>query len=250
MTNSADNTDSLDAFVKAVRVRLGDPHTWTRHDRFHGSLALCIIDAVQSTAAEYDKSVLTVDRYRAYRRAQGVDDVVDGARDLLRTFEQVGGSLVWSGKVGRYKMPYGDANAVRAMAIQDTAERLRALGVDTVEDLRAATADPGRHHAIRDAWLAASSTTDEVNWTYLLMLAGAPGILPGSLTSAFAADALGVAHASDAPGPRQVHALVAAAADAVETTPVELEHAVWRWELNRAAPAAIPLASTAPLAAA
>ncbi|GAA4812629.1 heme peroxidase [Tomitella cavernea] len=210
-------------------------------------MALCIIDAVQSTAAQYDKSVLTVDRYRAYRHAQGVEDVVDGARDLLRTFEQVGGSLVWSGKVGRYKMPYGDANAVRAMAIQDAAERMHAFGVDTVEDLRAAAHDTEHHRAIRDAWLSASSATDEINWAYLLMLAGAPGVLPGSLTTWFVADALGIAHASDVPGPRSVDALVTAAADAVGTTAVELEHAVWRWELNRVSPASAPYAMSAPL---
>ncbi|WP_200171980.1 heme peroxidase [Tomitella cavernea] len=247
MTSTAESDDPADAFVRAVRVRLGEPRTWTRHDRFHDSLALCIIDAVQSTAAQYDKSVLTVDRYRAYRHAQGVEDVVDGARDLLRTFEQVGGSLVWSGKVGRYKMPYGDANAVRAMAIQDAAERMHAFGVDTVEDLRAAAHDTEHHRAIRDAWLSASSATDEINWAYLLMLAGAPGVLPGSLTTWFVADALGIAHASDVPGPRSVDALVTAAADAVGTTAVELEHAVWRWELNRVSPASAPYAMSAPL---
>ncbi len=227
-------------FVAAVRQRLGDPAGWTRHDRFHGSLALCIIDAVQSTAAQYDKSVLAVDRYRAYRRAQGVVDVVDGARDLLRTFEQVGGSLVWSGKIGNYKMPYGDGNALRAMTIQDAAAQLHAAGVDSVADLRSAMTDPGRYRTIRDAWLDASSATDEVNWTYFLMLAGVPWVRPGTLTRAFAADVLGAAHPADAPAPEHVASLVAQAADAVGTTPAELEHAIWRWELNRATPVAIP----------
>ena len=237
-------------FIAAVRRRLGDPAGWTRHDRFHGSLALCIIDAVQSTAARYDKSVLAVDRYRAYRRAQGVADVVDGARDLLRTFEQVGGSLVWSGKIGNYKMPYGDGNALRAMTIQDAAARLHKAGVDTVDDLRSAMTDPGRYRAIRDAWLDASSATDEVNWTYFLMLAGVPWVRPGTLTTAFVADALGTAHPTDAPGPEQVAGLVAQAAEAVGTTPPELEHAIWRWELNRATPVAIPRELPPPLTAA
>lgn len=235
--------------IAAVHERLGDPRPWTRHDRFHGSLALCIIDAVQSNAAEYDKSVLAVDRYRAYRRAQGVTDIVDGARDLLRTFEQVGGALVWSGKIGNYKLPYGDCNALRAATIQVAAVRLHDLGVDNVEDLRAATTDPERYKTIRDAWLALSSATDEVNWTYFLMLAGVPWVRPDQLTRVFITDALGDDRADDLTGDA-ADALIETAAAAVGSSPVELEHAIWRWELNRSEPVPIPRELPAALTAA
>lgn len=231
----AAGAEDLDILTATARATLGDPAEWTRSDRFHDSLALAIIDAIQATAAEYGKSVRAVDRYRAYRAAQGRPDITDGARDLLRTFEEVGGALIWSGKIGNYKLPYSDANALRANAMQEAAVRLHALGVDSAADLRALVSQPARYAAARDAWMSASAATDEVNWTYLLMLVGVSWVQPQSLSSRFVVAALG----SD-PGGDRIRALLTETAAAIAVTLTELEHAIWRWELNLSEPAKIP----------
>lgn len=227
--------EDLNILTTAARDLLGDPAEWTRSDRFHDSLALAVIDAIQATAAEYGKSVRAVDRYRAYRSAQGHADLTDGARDLLRTFEEVGGALTWSGKIGNYKLPYSDAKSLRATAIQEAAERLHALGIDSAADLRSAVVDPARYMAARDAWKSASAATDECNWIYLLMLIGVSWVQPQSLSSRFVVETLG-----EDPGPNRIRILLDEVAQSMSVTLLELEHAIWRWELNLAEPAEIP----------
>lgn len=266
MSSSDIGTSDFDLLLASARERLGDPGEWTRHDRFHASLALAVVDAIQSTAAEYGKSVRAVERYRAYRSAQGQSEVTDGARDLLHTFEQVGGALNWSGKIGNYKRPYSDTQSLRANTIQDAAERLHGLGIDSAQDLRAVATDPARYQAARDAWMSVSSATDEINWIYLLMLVGVPWVQPQALSSQFVAGALGArsadagggagagdgadAVAEPGTGPGENHALLGAVAEAMGVSLVELEHAIWRWELNLTHPAEIPVDRTRMLAAA
>ena len=228
-------TNDFDLLQAAVRDLLGDPVEWTRHDRFHNSLALAVIDAIQSTAAEYGKSVRAVDRYRAYRSAQGNADITDGTRALLRTFEQVGDALTWSGKIGNYKLPYSDSQSLRATAIQKAAESLHGLGIDSAADLRAVMSDPTRYQMARDAWMSASCATDEINWTYLLMLVGVSWVQPQSLSSRFVIETLG-----EDPGPDSIRELLSEVADSIPVSLVELEHAIWRWELNLAQPVQIP----------
>lgn len=235
----------LDLLSAAARERLGDPGEWTRSDRFHDSLALAVIDAIQATAAEYEKSVRAVDRYRAYRSAQGHPDLADGARDLLRTFEEVGSALAWSGKIGNYKRPYSESQSLRATAIQEAAARLHGLGVDSAADLRAVAAEPSRYQAAREAWMSASAATEENNWTYLLMLVGVSWVRPRPLSARFVVEALG-----QDPGVDRVHELLTAVAAAHSVPLLELEHAIWRWELNLAEPVQIPAERPSLLAAA
>lgn len=238
-------TTEFDLVLAAAQGRLGDPVEWTRHDRFHDSLALAVIDAIQSTASEYEKSVRAVDRYRAYRGAQGHIDVTDGTRALLRTFEEAGGALTWSGKIGNYKRSYSDSESLRANAIQDAAEQFHRLQINSAADLRSVVTDPTRYWAARDAWMSASSAADEINWTYLLMLVGVSWVLPQSLSSRFTVETLG-----EDPGADRVRKLLSEVSEAMQVSLVELEHAIWRWELNLAQPTEIPAERPQILAAA
>lgn len=229
----------FDRLLASTRELLGDPCEWTRHDRFQDSLALAVVDAIQSTAAEYCTCVRAVDRYRAYRSAQGHNEITDGTRDLLRTFEEVGGALNWSGKIGSYRRTYSDAPALRATTIQDAAERLHNLGIDSAADLRATVTDPARYLAARDAWMSAAGATDEISWLYLLMLVGVTWVRPQSLSAHFVADAMGDP-AHDQPPTEAISQTLTEVAEAMGISLVELEHAIWRWELNLAKPAEIP----------
>lgn len=214
--------------IASCRDRLGDPAEWTDPDEYHDSLALCIIDAVQSTAARYDRVVQVVDRYRAYRRARAADPD-DGSRALLHSFEEVGGSMAWAGKIGCYKRHYcDDAESLRARDIEDAADRLHRLRIDSTEDLRAAAAQPALRAELEQAWLSVSEETDELNWQYFLSLAGIPGPQQRRLTSRFVATALG----RDQAPTGLTRELIDAAADHLRLSTADLDHAIWRWECS------------------
>ena len=84
------STDTVDVVAAACRDRLGDPSAWVASDAYRASLALCIIESVQSSCGHSEVAV--VDRYLAYRQARESLPVTDGARELLRTFEEAGSS--------------------------------------------------------------------------------------------------------------------------------------------------------------
>lgn len=58
---------------------------------YRDGLALCVIDSVQSTGVNYTSTGKVLDRYRAYRRAQGAHPTADGAVELLATFDDLDG---------------------------------------------------------------------------------------------------------------------------------------------------------------
>ena len=55
------------------------------------SLALCIVDSVQSTGVTYTSTANVIDRYRTYRTRRGGDANKDSAEDLAATFVDLGG---------------------------------------------------------------------------------------------------------------------------------------------------------------
>ncbi|MDG3012553.1 heme peroxidase [Rhodococcus sp. D2-41] len=224
------SANELDTMIASCRDRLGDPAEWTDPDEYRHDLALCIIDAVQSAAARYDRVVQVVDRYRAYRRARGADtDPTDGARALLHSFEEVGGSMAWAGKIGCYKRRYcDDEEPPRAQSIEDAADRLYRLRIDSAEDLRAAAGRPALLAELERAWLSVSDDMDEANWQYFLSLAGVPGRQQHGSDSRFVATALGRDQAPTALTRELIHA----AADHLQLSAADLDHAIWRWECN------------------
>lgn len=170
-------TYRMDVLVAACQSRLGDPALWPPAKRTRGSLALCVIDAVQAGAGHYPTVHNVIDRYMAYRHAQTGQPVADGVRALLRTFEEVGGSGTWSGKVGNYKRSYGASSTpLRARTIGAAAEQFYHLRVDTVEDLAALCADARTLAIVRRAWLSAVTQDGALLWHYLMSLAAVPGL--------------------------------------------------------------------------
>ncbi|CAM2811092.1 hypothetical protein [Skermania piniformis] len=101
----------------------------------HDGLALCVIEACECAPV--------IERYRAYRAAQGEQAATDGVRALLRTFEETGGSDQWAGKVGNFRRRYNPAaEPVPAAAIERTAELLYLHRIETTADLRRALDTP------------------------------------------------------------------------------------------------------------
>jgi hypothetical protein len=65
-----------------------------------GSLALCIVDSVQSTMVKYPTVQKVIRNYCAYRREQGGDPNTDCAVDLAATFEKLKGHEAWAERIG------------------------------------------------------------------------------------------------------------------------------------------------------
>ena len=60
------------------------------------SLALCLIDSIQSLRLRYEAGVVPVlNRYRQHRRSKGGNADTDGLRQFLETFHEVGGVEGW-----------------------------------------------------------------------------------------------------------------------------------------------------------
>lgn len=213
----------------ACRNQLGDPSGWVPPDEYRRSLALCIIESVQAAGSRYADAGTVIDRYRAYRRAHVPGPVDDGARELLRTFEEAGSSDQWAGKIGNYKRRYSESGApLRAAEIQRTAERLHTLRIDSVGDLLDATRDERTRGDLHDAWVECSGTHDDSTWEHLLLLAGVPHMQHPGAIDEFVGSAL--SNASEAAGPAAPPAeILAAAAHALGVAPPALEHAVRRW---------------------
>ncbi|MDH6675903.1 hypothetical protein M2284_000091 [Rhodococcus sp. LBL1] len=224
----------VQAVTQACRDRLGDPAGWVPPDEYRHSLALCIIESVQAAGTRFADAGSVVDRYLAYRRAHESGPITDGARALLRTFEEAGSADQWAGKIGNYKRRYSESTApLRASEIQRTAERLHTLQIDSVGDLVGATRTAGTRHRVRAAWDESSGARDDTTWQHLLVLAGVPAADDTALAIAeFVQSAL----ANTAEGPTrdaQPSAILAAAADRLDVPPAALEHAVRRWSCTR-----------------
>ncbi|WP_137725347.1 heme peroxidase [Prescottella subtropica] len=217
--------------VDACRTRLGDPSGWVPPDAYRRSLALCIIESVQAAGTRLADAGTVVDRYLAYRRAHDTGPVTDGARTLLRTFEEAGSADQWAGKVGNYRRRYTEsAPPLRAGEIQRTAERLHGLRIDSVPDLTEAMARPPLADTVRAAWDESSGTCDDTTWQHLLLLAGVPDAADPATTAV--TEFVRTATEDDPSVSESTDALVAAAGR-LGVSPAALEHAVRRWHCTR-----------------
>ncbi|MFD4367839.1 hypothetical protein [Rhodococcus sp. NPDC058521] len=144
---------------------------------YRRSLALCIIESVQSHHGRDEVSV--VDRYLAYRRARESDlapyaePLTDGARALLRTFEEAGSSDQWAGKVASYKRRYSATGApIEARHIQQAAALLYDRRIDSISDLFDAARDQAALENLHDAWVEVCGAEEDDTWSRFLTLAG------------------------------------------------------------------------------
>nr|WP_202026584.1 heme peroxidase [Rhodococcus sp. MS16] len=217
------STDTVDVVAAACRDRLGDPSAWVASDAYRASLALCIIESVQSSCGHSEVAV--VDRYLAYRQARESLPVTDGARELLRTFEEAGSSDQWAGKIGSYKRRYTATGVpIEARHIQQVAERLHHLHINSVEDLLAAADSDHSLDAVRQAWTEACGDDAEVTWAHLLMLAGIPHTDLGTAADTFISTTLGTTEPlTDAAE------ILAATAEQLGVDSDRLDYAIRRW---------------------
>ncbi|MEH0841075.1 hypothetical protein V6U81_01600 [Micromonospora sp. CPCC 205711] len=190
------------------------------------SLALCILDAIWSMGVRYGAVENVVRRYRDVRRAGGGDVDRDGASDLLRCIETLHGADAFAERLRNRQRVSTHANAVRkAEAVHRAAQALCQAGVETVEDLRAATTSPDEAR-VKGLWLALPGQGSGISWHYLLMLAGLPGVKPDRMICRFVGRALGRKRVP----PAEAACLVKRAAVLLDVSPTRLDHEIWRYE--------------------
>jgi hypothetical protein len=219
----------LDHLIGCIRAKLGDPLQLRAPGGYPSSLALCIVDSIQSTGVRYGAVRNVVCRYRTYREEQNGEPEQDGIDALLTSFAELGGPTGWATKVGNLQKTSTKAGApLKAVAIRAAGEVLDGLGIQTTESLRITAADPARLAQAKQAWLGIVGQGSGITWRYVQMLAGVPGVKPDRMIIRFVADCLELSR-------RKVETAFAAlaveeAAAALEISPTDLDHGMWRWQ--------------------
>jgi hypothetical protein len=192
------------------------------------SLALCLVDSVQSTGVTYTSVGNVLDRYRGYRRKQDGRPETDGTKELLKTYADLGGSTGWAGKIGNDNKTSTKAGApLKAEAIRLAAELLDREGITDTAKLRAAVDSP-KLKKVKPKWLRIPGQSSGITWRYMLMLAGVPGVKPDRMIVRFVAATLGLSS-------RRVKTDLAAeailaTAERLTMSPTDLDHAIWDWQ--------------------
>lgn len=199
---------------------------------YRGSLALCIVDSVQSTGVRYASVVKVVNAYRDYRRIQGGDPATDGVPELLQTFDELGGPEAWASKIGNQNKTSTRPNApLKAVAIRDAAAALVSVEVTTTQALRETAKNPDKLRVVEAAWRAVVAQRSGITWHYMQMLAGIPGIKPDRMIVRFVADALGLPRTRVSPS--FASEILTEAASRMKVSPTDLDHGIWQWQRGR-----------------
>lgn len=215
--------DQATMLAAAVRARCGPVGTWWAPDGYPHSLALCVIDSIQSIGVRYGSVKAVVRKYRGVRGPQAD---TDGAPELAALFAQHG--LAWfTDKIGTHHKTSTHLGApTKAEAIRQAADLLTDLAPTTLA-LRERAHDP----ALKDAWLALPGQGSGISWRYLLMLAGVPGVKPDRMVRRFVLAA--TAQPSSQVSNTQLERLVTLAAEQLGITPTLADHLIWRAQSGR-----------------
>jgi|BarGraIncu01121A_1022015.scaffolds.fasta_scaffold54018_2 hypothetical protein len=132
------DAERLKLLVAYCREHLGEPIDWKAMAGYPSSLALCVIDAIQSTGPHYASVMNVVSRYRGYRLGQGGNADTDGAQALLTTFDELNGPEMatdgWADTIGNQNRTYQRKQApLKSVAIRQAAQRLAEAGVDSTD---------------------------------------------------------------------------------------------------------------------
>jgi hypothetical protein len=213
--------------LRRVRDKLGDPDTWKIPTGYPDSLALCVIDSIQSLGVRYSTVEHVVQRYRAAR--PGAADT-DGPAELLATFDGLGGVDGWAGDIGNRNRTSTQPGApLKASAIKEAASFLARAGVSSPVALRAL--GPEQLAEVKAGWLRVPGQRSGISWRYFLMLAGVPGVKADRMICRFVQNASGKTRPAIAPG--VAAQVVEGAALRLDVAATTLDHAIWRWQSRR-----------------
>lgn len=213
-----------------IRDDLGDSQTWHVGTGYE-SLALCVLDSIYSTGHHYTGVVNLLNRYRQLRRAEGADPTHDSTTHLLQFMDAVGGPAGFAEVTNnRWRAWSRNSAPLKANAAQGAAQALQNAGITTVQAARRMLTEPTAQESspAKRAWLAVPGQRSGLTWTYFLMLAGIPGVKADRMIVRYATRVLGREVAA-----KGAATLVKAVADQRQLSPIQLDHAIWRFESGR-----------------
>jgi hypothetical protein len=153
---------------------VSDPAFWFAADGYSESLALCAIDSIFATGQQYHFVVKLIGDFREYRRRHGGNARQEGTRELLATFDQLGGSHPWAVQfAGQRQISAHEGTPQRAEAVRRIAQGFAELGVWTMDDLRQRATD-GTLADVEQLWRSILGQRSGPTWKYFLMLASVP----------------------------------------------------------------------------
>lgn len=127
----------ISALIRACERDLDDPDLWRNPGGYPSSLALCVIDAIHSSASHYSAVVGIVGKYRTHRTRCGADPDLDGATDLAATFAEARQTSRWAIQMAPHGSTSVTAAAARkAEAVALLVDALLRADIDTTADLR------------------------------------------------------------------------------------------------------------------
>lgn len=222
----------VDVLAERCRAELGPASKWFRPAGYPDSLALCIIDSIQSTGSHYTSVMNVVNRYREVR-AGGAG--TDGTSELLSTFDQFHGVAGWAEAIGNLKPASTKSGAsLKAAVIHDVAQRLHDAGIRTAADFRThgelADNNESRRKELKKLWTSAEAQRSGITFEYALMLAGLPGVKSDRMVLRFVEEAI---ERSDL-APTTCATLVREAASNLGVDATVLDHTIWRTASGRA----------------
>jgi hypothetical protein len=218
--------------VDGVRRLLPPIATWDSLDEYgYRSLALCVIDSIQSIGVNYGSVERVVRRFRELQQDAGLDTAEAGTSALVASFDRVGGAERWAISVQNMHRAWSRRTApLKAEVILSAAELLLEHGIDTLGDLHTCRQqDPTRWGTLRSGWLSLPGQSRGTSWRYMLMLAGVPGVKPDRMIGRFVAACTG----RSIPPPDELADLVVLAADDLKVSASVLDHAIWRYQSGR-----------------
>lgn len=222
-------TVQSDDLQAAVLAELGPIDEWETPGGYPDSLALCVIDSIQSIGQRYGGVAKVVQRYRYFRTSQGGDAGTDGAVELAAAFEELGGVDGWASRIGTRNRVYSRSDApLKAAVILEAANLLIGEEVLSTKDLLSLS--PGEREELKRLWLGLRSQRSGISWRYVLMLAGAEGVKPDRMILRFLSRHLpDVGHIETEEAVR----LVTDVARALGVSASTLDHRIWLHERAR-----------------
>jgi len=207
------------AVARAVRTASGPIGQWAHPEGYPTSLALCIIDSIQSVGVRYRSVEKVVGRYRDLRGAEIANS--DGAPELAAVFDEMGLDGFISSVGNRHRISTQPGAALKAELIQQAATLL-AHEAPTVPDLQRCAVDPD----LEASWRGLPGQRSGITWRYLLMLAKVPGVKPDRMVRRFTARAVGRPESSFTTD--ELVSLVTQASEHLGVSPTLVDHLIWR----------------------
>lgn len=220
-----------DQLLEAVERDLGKEDARWFDPAGYQSVALCVLDSVYSTGNRYSSVLGFLDDYRDLRASQGADANTDSASDLIEAIGMAGGTAAFADKTSkRWRTSTKPGAALKADAALDAAKILRRHKVETVADILDQFSDRSVQDAslVKKEWLDIEGQRSGLTWRYFLMLAKVQGVKADRMIVRYVSAAIGRSVSA-----AQAGDLIEQVAESMGTTPIKLDHAIWRKESGR-----------------